>query len=149
MINALILSPLQQLALWLGLTPAAERFAKYTLIGMLTFGADLTLMFFLTAWEGLPSPVAVFLSFSAGISLNYLLSRKYVFRGTERSLHTGYLNMLLAAGIGAFFTTSLTVLAVQWLAVSYLFARVLVAGLVGIGNYAFNLYVNFKVAGRH
>lgn len=30
----------------------------------------------------------------------------------------------------------------------YLLVRIIIAGIIGAGNYLFNLYLNFKVAGQ-
>jgi len=48
--------------------------------------------------------------------------------------------------LGAFVTTALVTALVLYLNLYYLVARILVAGLVGIGNYLFNAHFNFKVA---
>lgn len=97
----------------------------------------------------MPYPVATYTAFLIAVSINYTISRHFVFRGTERSVEMGYFNMLAAAAFGAFVTMSLTVGVVKLTGIEAMLARLPVAAMVGIGNYLFNLYINFRVAGRH
>jgi putative flippase GtrA len=96
-----------------------------------------------------PYYVATPISFLIAVSCNYVLSRQLVFSATERSWHRGYVYFAVIAVLGAAITTGLVALLVSYVGLHYLIARILVAGLVGIGNYLFNLYVNFKVVGKH
>ncbi len=64
-------------------------------------------------------------------------------------MRAGYLRFIIAAGVGAAVTTLLVFLFTTKLGLYYLFARLITSGLVGMGNYFFNLYINFKVAGKH
>ncbi|WP_142781080.1 GtrA family protein [Agrobacterium sp. T29] len=127
---------------------ALRRFLTYALVGGGTFGLDRLLMAGCLRL-GMAYPVAVYIGFFLGVSLNYLISRRYVFRGTSRSMEMGYFNMLTVAAMGAFATSSLSVLIVRGFDVDMLLARLPVAAMVGVGNYLFNLYANFDVAGRH
>lgn len=128
--------------------PAFIRFGKYMTIGGTTFGFDVLVMFILIR-SHIAYPVATFTAFLLAVSVNYLISRRYVFKGTTRSLKQGYINMMATAVMGALLTSSLTIVAVQFLELGSLAARLPVAAVIGIGNYLFNLYTNFKVAGHH
>jgi putative flippase GtrA len=128
--------------------PTIFRFLKYGAVGGSTFGLDLLLMAgFLKL--GMSYPLATYTAFLIAVSINYTLSRQLVFRGTRRSVEVGYINMVLAAALGAFLTMSLTMGVVKVTDLNALAARLPVAVMIGIGNYLFNLYVNFRVAGRH
>lgn len=129
--------------------PTIVRFLKYVAVGGGTFGFDLILMWLFIKLAGMPYPVAIYTAFFIAVSINYLLSRHFVFRGSGRSVEVGYVNMLGAAAVGAFITMSLTVGVVKVTDLEALAARLPVAAMVGIGNYLFNLYINFRVAGRH
>jgi putative flippase GtrA len=98
---------------------------------------------------GVPYYIATPCSFLIAVSGNYLLSRRFVFKGTQRSWHRGYIYFAVVALLGAGVTTILMIGLVSWLGVYFLVARTIVAGLVGMANYLFNLYVNFKVVGVH
>lgn len=124
------------------------RFLRYTLVGGVTFGIDLSLLALATQLLHIPYPPAVFMAFFIGASLNYVLSRRFVFHGSQRTFWQGYINMVgVAAGI-ALTTAGLTVALTETLNLNFLLSRILVAGIIGIGNYMFNLYINFRVAGQ-
>jgi putative flippase GtrA len=125
------------------------RFGKYSLIGFSTFAFDLVLLYVFIDVLKWPQVFSVGFAFLIAVSINYALSRQYVFKGTLRSVKTGYINFLIIAGTGLLFVTLGMYVLSEMLAVHYLLARVLVALFTGFWNYLMNLYVNFKVAGKH
>lgn len=130
-------------------TPATRRFFRYASVGVTTLGFDLVLLYLATEFAGVPYYIMTPVAFLLAVSLNYFLSRAHVFRGTSRKAHNGYAYFILIALAGAAVTTGGVALLVQYLGLYYILARLLVAGLVGIGNYLMNLHFNFKVAGHH
>lgn len=128
---------------------ALKRFLKYTLVGGSTFLFDLLLIWLMTEFLGVPYWLSTALGFLAAVSVNYFISRKYVFRGTARKVHHGYLYFMSLAGGGALLVTAAVTALVSGLGLHYLVARVLVACVMGTLNYLFNLHFNFKVAGHH
>lgn len=124
------------------------RLLKYTAVGVTTFLFDLLLLYLFSDHLGMHYALATPLAFGIAISVNYFVSRRFVFRGTLRSVHAGYGIFILIAAVGMAAVTGLMVLFVEVLRLPYLPARVIVAGIVGLWNYLMNLYVNFKVAGR-
>lgn len=129
--------------------PSYKRFLKYAIVGGSTFAFDLTLLWIMTEVFLIPYLVSTALAFIVAVSINYFVSRKYVFKGTSRKIHHGYMYFILIAGGGALAVTGAVALLVTTLTLHYLVARVLVACIVGIGNYLFNLHFNFKVVGHH
>lgn len=129
--------------------PAVRRFLRYAVVGVSTLSFDLVLLYIATELLHIPYYVSTAGAFLIAVSINYFISRAHVFKGTERAIHHGYAYFIAVALLGAFLTTSLVTLLVSFVHLYYLFARVLVAGFIGIGNYLFNLYVNFRVAGKH
>ena len=125
------------------------RFMKYVVAGGTTFAFDLVLLYVLVDGFGMYAPVAAGGAFLVALSVNYVISRRYVFRGTLRSVRGGYLGFLLIAGSGLCIVTGGMYALITYGAVPYLYARIIVAGTTGIWNYLLNLYVNFKVAGVH
>lgn len=128
---------------------AAIRFAKYAGVGVSTFVFDLAMLYALVHFAGITYLIATPCAFLFAVSCNYAVSRTLVFRGTDRGWNEGYAYFILIALLGAGVTTGLVATLVSLLGVYYLVARVLVAGVVGMGNYIANLYFNFSVAGRH
>jgi len=125
------------------------RFLKYTSVGVSTFLFDLFLLYLLTDYFKIHYALATPLAFGIAVSINYFISRRFVFKGTLRSIHAGYGVFLAIAGTGMAAVTGLMVVFVEVFHMEYLPARVIIAGLVGLWNYFMNLYVNFKVAGKH
>ena len=125
------------------------RFGRYLVIGVSTFLLDLGMLYVAVSHLGIPYYLATPCSFLITVSCNYALSRKFVFFETSRSWHGGYAYFIGVALSGALVTTLLVTGLVSFFGLYYLIARTIVAGLVGIGNYLFNLYLNFKVAGNH
>jgi putative flippase GtrA len=125
-----------------------SRFLRYSLIGGTTFLLDLCLLFVFTDIFHIYYVASAGLGFVVAVSLNYLFSRRYVFKGTLRSVHAGYGIFLLIAGVGLVAITGLMALFVGVFGWNYLFSRIIIAGIVGFWNYLMNLYVNFKVVGK-
>lgn len=129
--------------------PTCKRFLKYVAVGGSTFAFDLVLIWIMTELFGVPYQVSTALGFLIAVSINYLLARKLVFKGTERRIHHGYLYFILFAGGGALLISGAVTFLVSFFALHYMTARILVACVVGVANYLFNLHVNFRVAGHH
>jgi len=131
------------------MTPAVKRFLKYATVGGSTFAFDLALLWVMTEVFLIPYLLSTALAFLLAVSINYFVSRRYVFKGTNRRMNHGYIYFIIIACGGALAVTGAVALLVTTLALHYLIARVLVACFVGIGNYLFNLHFNFKVVGHH
>lgn len=129
--------------------PSVKRFLRYFVVGASTLSFDLLLIYLATEFLHIPYYVSTFGAFLIAVSINYFISRRHVFRGTERKIHYGYVYFIGVALLGSLITTGLTTLLVTYAHLYYLLARLLVAGIVGIGNYLFNLHINFRVAGKH
>ncbi len=131
------------------ITPREKRFIRYSSVGFLTFCIDLLLLLFLTAYLKVPYLPATAGSFLIAVSGNYLISRRYVFRHTKRGMHAGYIYFLQFALLGMAVTTGLMWLLLSLAPLPVLYARVIIAAFVGIGNYLANLHLTFRVAGKH
>jgi len=128
---------------------AIRRFLRYALVGVSTLSFDLLLLYIATSIIGIPYYISTPIAFLMAVTINYFISRRFVFKGTERRIHHGYAYFIVIAILGAVLTTSLVAFLVSFAHLYYLLARVLVAGIIGIGNYLFNLHLNFRVAGNH
>ncbi|WP_320169297.1 GtrA family protein [Maridesulfovibrio sp.] len=125
------------------------RFLRYGCVGGGTFLLDLGLLYIFTSCLGLSPVIAAGPTFLIAVSINYLISRKMVFKGSSRPLKHGYLGFLLIAGTGLVIVTGGMLILVNFLHWQYLISRVAVSLITGMWNYLLNLYVNFRVAGRH
>jgi putative flippase GtrA len=125
------------------------RFLKYSSVGVSTFLFDLFLLYLLIDYAKIYYPIATGIAFGIAVSINYVFSRRFVFKGTLRSVHSGYGIFIAIALAGLVAVTGLMMVFVEIIRMDYLPARVIIAGVVGMWNYLINLYVNFKVAGKH
>ncbi len=125
-----------------------ERFVRYTFIGVSTFLIDLVILFVLASIFSINYLVAVGAGFFLAVSLNYFLSREFAFKYSDRSVMSGYAYFLKFAFVGMIVTITGVAFLVTYAEVQYLLARVVVAVAVGMANYAANLFINFKVAGK-
>ena len=123
------------------------RFIRYSAVGVSTFLFDLALLWVLIDLIKLHYLVATALAFLVAVSINYLVSRVWVFVRTHRTFFSGYVYFLQFAILGALATTALKWVGVELLALPALYSRVGIAGVVGVFNYLGNLYLNFKVVG--
>lgn len=128
---------------------ALHRFGKYTVGGLSTFAFDMALLWYLTDVIGINYVVSAGLAFVIAVAINYWFSRSYVFHGTLRSVHAGYVGFNLIAGSGFLAVVILMPVLVEVWGWEYLWARTVIAGLVGLWNYFLNLYVNFQMAGKY
>jgi putative flippase GtrA len=125
-----------------------QRFLRYFVVGGTTFLFDILLLVILTKIFTVHYIIATAGAFMVAVSVNYVISRKYVFKYTDRKTVHGYVYFLGFASLGAVVVTGGTVFLTEVLGLYFVFSRIVVSGLVGIGNYLFNLHHNFKVAGK-
>jgi putative flippase GtrA len=131
------------------LSPGVRRFLRFSVLSGITFGFDLGLLYVLTSWLAVPYYFSTPAALLVAVSINYLLVRTHVFKGTERRADYGYaIYILLALGGAAFVTFGVTLL-VAYVHLYYLLARIIVGVFSGVANYFLNLYFNFRVAGKH
>ena len=130
-------------------SPALQRFLRYSLIGGSTFAFDLLLLSILTEVLHVNPVLASGAAFLVAVSINYYISRKFVFKETSRDATSGYIYFLLIAGTGLIFVMSSMFVLVSVLGLQPLLSRICIAGVTGFWNYLTNLYFNFKMAGQH
>lgn len=127
--------------------PAIKRFAQYSFLGAGTLLIDMALLFLFAGTFGMNYLGAAALAFAIAVSINYLLSRRFVFKGSSRTQTTGYVYFLMIAAFGMLLVTAgMYVLVEKW-GLYYMISRVLISCVTGIWNYAMNLFFNFRVAG--
>ena len=126
-----------------------QRFLKYSSVGVSTFALDLAILFVLTEVFKVPYLFSTGAAFIVAVSLNYYMSRKYVFNKTSRKLGQGYYMFVSIATVALFAILALMSLFVEVLGLDYFVSRIIIGGIIGVCNYILNLFVTFKVAGQH
>jgi putative flippase GtrA len=139
---------MQNSILTVGFLRISQRFFRYLCVGGSTFLFDLAFLFTLVNRLHVDYLLATGTSFFIALSVNYAISRRYVFSGSTRTLHFGYAYFLIIAlsGLGIvemamYFLVGLW----HW---NYLFARIVIGAFAGLWNYFLNLHMNFRVAGQ-
>ena len=122
------------------------RGAKYSVVGISTYLLDLSILALLLTFTPLHYLLAVAIGFLVGISVNFLISYHWAFKGTEQKPIRGYVFFVLIAFSGVTIATvSVGFLVIQF-SVPVLIARTLVGSLTGTANFLINAVFNFKVA---
>lgn len=130
-------------------TQGVRRFARYCLVGIGTFILDLGLLYCLVHFGKVPYLAGTSISFLIAISLNYYISRQIVFPQSETKHTQGYTRFIGYACGALLLTLLFMYISVTILSASFIIARIVVSGIVGVLTYLLNLYTNFKVAGNH
>ncbi len=131
------------------MSPTIRRFFRYTMIGTGTFGLDLVFLFIFIDYLMIHPVVSAGVAFLIAVTVNYIVSRRYVFSKTKRDVGTGYVNFLIIVGVGLAVVTGGMYILVSLFGFNYLISRILIAAITGMWNYLINLYLNFKVVGKH
>ncbi len=131
------------------MSPGIVRFLKYSTVGASTFVLDLLLLYVFTDLWGIGYVLAAGVAFVIAVSINYFLSRRFVFKQTTRNHQTGYTNFLGIALGGMLLVMGGMYVCVSLLELNYLLSRIAIAAVTGFWNYLLNLFVNFQVAGKH
>jgi putative flippase GtrA len=121
-----------------------KRFVTYTSVGVGTFSLDMALLYALVEYVHIDYRIATGVAFFIAVSMNYFLARILAFSSTSRGLLAGYILFLGVVATTATLTVGLMWLLVSYGGVYYLYARVGVAGLVGVLNYTMNTLLVFK-----
>lgn len=116
---------------------------RNTAISCLIFAINIALLYALVERGGMsPLPAAV-LAFIVANSFQYVLARKWVFRGTDRGVASGYAYALINAGLGLAVTIALYAVVIRFTAIDYMTGRVLVSLVAGLVVFVLNATFNF------
>lgn len=135
---------MNQIASRLAQVRTAALFGRSTIVSVVTFAIDLALLWLLVEHLGAAYIPAAALAFLIAISLNYVVSRLWVFRRSDRGLASGFLYFLMIAGVGLVTTLAVFVLLVEFAGLFYIVARAIASVVAGILVFALNAVLNFK-----
>ena len=116
----------------------------YSLIGGSTFSLDLLLYWYLKE-NGIYYLSAAAIAFLFSVSINYIISRAWLFTESKRHFGTGYLFFTLFATTGAVLTVGLLWVLVEREGFDPYIGRIFVSTIVGLLNYTANYYLNFRI----
>lgn len=117
---------------------------RNTVVSTGVFAIGLGILWLLVEQAGMDTVLATGCSFIAANSLHYVLGRTWIFRGTDRAVGTGWLLFILTGIFGLSLTMALMAVLLEYTAINYLIARILVSIIAGLMMFVFNAVVNFR-----
>ncbi len=117
---------------------------RNTVVSCSVFVVGLGVLWALVEWAGVDEVPAAAIAFVTANTLHYLLGRSWIFRGTERGRVSGYAFFLVNAGIGLALTVVLYAAILEFTAIHYLVARVIVSLVAGLMVFVLNAVFNFR-----
>lgn len=117
---------------------------RNTVVGTAVFLLGLTLLWVLVEWAHMDEVLAACIGFLAANTLHYVLGRAWIYRGTTRPVHTGYMLFLTNAGVGLAVTAGLFAAFLHFTSINYLVARVIVSVFAGLAMFVLNAVFNFR-----
>ena len=118
--------------------------ARNTAVGTAVFLLGLALLWVLVEKAGMDEVLAASIGFLAANSLHYALGRTWIYRGTTRPVHTGFVLFLTNAGVGLAVTAGLFAAFLHFTSINYLAARVIVSVFAGLAMFVLNAVFNFR-----
>jgi putative flippase GtrA len=118
--------------------------ARNTVASTLSFLLGLALMWVLVREGGTDEVLATGLSFLFAQTLQYVLGRLWVFKGTDRAVGMGYVIFLVNAAMGLAITVSLFALLMRLLPMHFIAARIIVSVFAGLAMFVVNATFNFR-----
>lgn len=121
------------------------RGGAYSIGGISTFILDLSVVYILTQYTAIPSPYILVIGYFIGVNVNFLIAYYWVFKGTVQTPARGYMHFLGITLLTGVFISYATLFIIKNTPLSLIGARVFVALFVGICNFLFNAFYNFKM----
>lgn len=118
--------------------------ARNTIVSCVAFAFDLALLWALVELLGADKVLAAAVAFIIATSLHYAFCRSWIFRGTERTLASGYVYFLINTAIGLAITVMLFAALIRWTPINYLVGRTLVSLVAGLSVFLLNAILNFR-----
>jgi putative flippase GtrA len=121
---------------------------RYTFVGGLAFIVDFGLLYLLTDYAGLYYLVSAAISFLAGLTVNYLLSIRWVFHAQESREHPWMdFGMFAVIGvIGLVLNAVIIYVCAELLTIHYLIAKIISTILVFLWNFLGRKYLLSNMA---
>ncbi|WP_144097005.1 GtrA family protein [Croceicoccus sediminis] len=117
---------------------------RNTVVSTGAFLLGLAALWALVALGGMDKVLATGITFLLAQTFHYTLGRTWVFRGTDRAVGAGYVIFLANSGIGLIITVALFALLMEYTAMHYLVARVVVSVFAGLAMFVANATFNFR-----
>lgn len=122
-----------------------DQFIRYGFVGGIAFAVDFGLLYVLTDILQLHYLLSAALSFTAGLTVNYILSTLWVFTRHQVSSKKTELLIFIAIGvIGLGFNEALMWLLTDWWETYYLISKIVSTVLVYLWNFSARKYILYR-----
>jgi putative flippase GtrA len=121
-----------------------SQFARFAFTGALTAGLDFLLLILLVERFSIQYLLAGGVSFVAAVALNYVISRAWVFKGSQYSLPTEFLGFFATSGLGLGLNQLILWVFVGSLSIDYRISKAVSILAVTFWNYVSKKYFVFR-----
>ena len=120
------------------------QFFRYAIVGGISFVVDFGLLYLLTGYAGLHYLLSATIAFLAGLTVNYLISIRWVFRRHTLDNRTAEFALYAVIGVvGLLLNDLLLYLFTDRLELHYLLSKLVAAAIVLIWNFAGRKFLLF------
>ena len=117
---------------------------RNTIVSTGVLGISVGILWLLVQQAGMDEVIAAGIGFLVAQTVHYAFGRGWIFRGTDRSVATGYFLFLVNAVFGLALTVGLFAAMLRFTSIHYLLARVIVSLFAGLAMFVLNATLNFR-----
>ena len=117
---------------------------RNTVVSTGVLGISVGILWLLVQQAGMDEVPAAGIGFLIAQTVHYACGRAWIFRGTDRSVGTGYFLFLVNAAVGLALTVGLFAAMLEFTSINYLVARVIVSIFAGLAMFVLNATLNFR-----
>lgn len=120
-------------------------FARYALTSSFTAIIDYIILVSLVEFFSVYYLISATIAFIISHIINYFISRKWCFKGTQTHIIKGYFRFVTVGTISIVMTLTLLGIFVEQLHIRYFLARIIIYFITGIINFILNHFYTFKM----
>jgi putative flippase GtrA len=122
----------------------AALFGRNTAASIVAFTIDIAILWLLVELTPVTYLPAAAIGFLIAMSVQYVISRIWVFPDSDQGIAKGYAYFLVNAGVGLVITLAVFAAFIWWVEIHYLLARLIASAVAGIAVFFLNAVFNFK-----
>jgi putative flippase GtrA len=122
---------------------------RFVLAGGLTASLDVALLILQVEYFGVHYLLAGFCSFTIAVTLNYLISRRWVFPSGRYKVSAEFVGFFLTSGAGLLINQVVLWIMVDHMDIDYRISKLASIVVVTIWNFATKKYLIFRAAKQH
>lgn len=111
------------------------QFLRYIVLGNISNFLDFTCLYVLTEFAGFHYTISNVISFIIGVSLNYIINIKWIFKRGNHAIHTEFILIAAISSIGLFLSIIIIYILVEYINIHYMPAKVISAIIIMFWNF--------------